>query len=662
MNMLTSLRTLLFSSAAMRLPVQADGPVADDAMELDFAALLSGSMNGDATVALDAPPAQALMETVVEGAADDGAPPVPAERASDAPDLFSPVFPSAKPPVSGDAGPPIAPMPPVASPGLPVAQGEDEDPPVQMAADERKTMVDRPPAPSIIVAPPPEADVEIAEADDGGELSADRREDIGDKKEASPAAPAFAPPVAAPAALVVSDAMIPPAPAPTSAPAPTFTPAIEAPAAPKEKPAPVAVKRTAAISSPVAATHGVPASFPEQGVELQDRAPPEPVAATTGVAQGSADVISGKSAKPLDPALPKADPKTAIERTADSPAPSAPVDDGSIDDGAIGPRIERNGVLPSSPAKPASLQSASLPWTADAAVDAAPQEVASPVRTRSEVISLLQMVREQFARPSPENVRAAEAVPATPPMLRRDAKPVVEDVDIPAVAIRDHASVSAAPPTPPAVQTVAAAVPAVTPPPANIGASLDTQVIDMGVSGQWIDGLARDIAGLAQNGAHGRFQINGDQLGPVQVDIRQGAGGAAVSLTVASEAAELALKQDSDRLRLDAGLAAVRISDVKIERAPHIPELARADAGQSATQQQQQQGQQSSSHGATSAWQGSGQGAGQGSGQGMAQSERQGQWQARENSNGALKGNGDGAVINQKDASGGEGARRARYA
>src|SRR3546814_6945576 len=137
----------------------------------------------------------------------------------------------------------------------------------------------------------------------------------------------------------------------------------------------------------------------------------------------------------------------------------------------------------------------------------------------------------------------------------------------------------------------------------------------MGVSGQWIDGLAREIAGVSANGVQGRFQINADQLGAVQVDIRQGSEGAAVSLTVASEAAEMALRQDSDRLRIDAGLSAVRIAEVKIERMPHVAEAAKADSAN-----QQQSSQQQGSQGAN-AW--------ANHGQNMAQSQGQAQGQGR---------------------------------
>jgi hypothetical protein len=183
-------------------------------------------------------------------------------------------------------------------------------------------------------------------------------------------------------------------------------------------------------------------------------------------------------------------------------------------------------------------------------------------------------------------------------------------------------------------------------------------MVDMGVSGQWIDGLARDIAGLSANGAQGRFQINADQLGPIQVDIRQGDDGAAISLTVATDAAEQVLRQEGDRLKLDAGLSAMRISEVKIERAPPVAETARADSGGNQNSSQQQSGGQGQNQA-----QSMGQGAGQGMGQSSAQSHMQGRGQQRENIASGHKAGGDAAVLNHTDVGDSAGgAVRARYA
>lgn len=269
---------------------------------------------------------------------------------------------------------------------------------------------------------------------------------------------------------------------------------------------------------------------------------------------------------------------------------------------------------------------------------------------KSEALALLQMVRDQVAARQPGTpVRAGEALAARARTGRAAA--LVETS--PATAVQPNPLDAA--PQMPVVQPAAA--PSIQPPvaaaPADLSASLGAQVVDMGVSGQWIDGLAREIAGLSANGAQGRFQINADQLGPVQVDIRQGSDGAAVSLTVASEAAEMALRQDSDRLRLDAGLSAVRIAEVKIDRMPHVAEAARSD-GASQQQSSQQQGSQGASGWANNS---------QNMAQSQGQAQGQGRWRAQENNAFAPKNSGDPAVLNHDELRRADNsAARARYA
>lgn len=173
------------------------------------------------------------------------------------------------------------------------------------------------------------------------------------------------------------------------------------------------------------------------------------------------------------------------------------------------------------------------------------------------------------------------------------------------------------------------------PPVVDLSASIGAQLVDMGVSGQWIDGLARDIAGLGANGAQGRFQINTDQLGHVLVDIRRSGDGAAVSLTVASQAAEQALSQDRDRLQIGMGSSAVRITELRIERAPAVEHVSSPDAPRS--QADQPSTAQSAGHAQTA-------------GQGMGQSAGQGRWQGRENFAAPHKIAADIAVLHHADA------------
>jgi len=381
-------------------------------------------------------------------------------------------------------------------------------------------------------------------------------------------------------------------------------------------------------------------------VNVREAATP-PAAAI--VSNDTSPLPSGKATAPAPADLPVVTIVPDATRSADQPAPAMPIQlanpapsPAPTPDAASAPAV----VVPIAQSIPTAQ---ALPAEPDAAeVFEQPSDLAqssahiAAAKPRAEAVSLLQLVRDHMTLHAPR--RTETIAPA------RDASPDAALPIVPA-ALNDSAPPPAAlaQPTAQTVTTIAPAIPTV-----DLSASLGAQVVDMGVSGQWIDGLARDIAALSANGAQGRFQINATELGPVEVNIRQGDDGAAISLTVATEAAEQALRQDGDRLKLDASLSAVRISEVKIERAPHVAETTRAD---SATNQNTAQQQSSGSH------QNQGQAAGQNMGQSSTQSHMQGRGQQRENIAFGHKAGNDGAVLNHMDAGDtAGGAVRARYA
>lgn len=103
---------------------------------------------------------------------------------------------------------------------------------------------------------------------------------------------------------------------------------------------------------------------------------------------------------------------------------------------------------------------------------------------------------------------------------------------------------------------------------ADTGAMLGEQVIDMGVEGQWIDQMAREIAEISAGTGRASFTLNPENLGRLQVDILQRDDGADVRLIADTDEAAAALSQGRQQLQQDARLQAVRIHDVHIERAP----------------------------------------------------------------------------------------------
>lgn len=458
---------------------------------------------------------------------------------------------------------------------------------------------------------------------------------------------------------------------------------------------PAVVDRSPAPARPAVAT--IPATDAALRSESIVSAPATPVVGPVPVAQAAADPLS-ETASPKLAASPSvqnlAVPTVApVIARAVAPATDAatvapyPASDGSpTEPPAARPAVEPSAARPAAPiparpvqptalaearaSAPAPLSvidleatAAASPLVADAAVampipetseqpieKPASQDQPSPVRApgpiRSEVVSLLQLVRDRM---SGRTVPPATPAPANAAPV---AEKAVAPVDSGRPATVDAAPIPAMPVAPQHVAAPVAITPAARTP--DLNAVLTGQAVAMGLDGQWIDGLARDIAGLAKDGAQGRFQINSAQLGPVDIAIRQGSDGAQVTLAVASEAAEAALKQDSDRLRADSALSAVRIVDVKVERlTASASDAPRGDQGGGQQSLSQHHGGSNQSHNAQSMGQGAGQG-----GQGRAHGQ--------ENLAAAHKAALDPAVINHGDGDeAGDTARitgRARYA
>src|SRR3546814_4532080 len=84
-------------------------------------------------------------------------------------------------------------------------------------------------------------------------------------------------------------------------------------------------------------------------------------------------------------------------------------------------------------------------------------------------------------------------------------------------------------------------------PAVDTGSVLADRVIDMGVDGQWIDRMAREIADISAGTGRATFTLNPANLGKLQVDIIQGEEGANVRLTAETDAAATALQQEIGR-------------------------------------------------------------------------------------------------------------------
>jgi len=280
--------------------------------------------------------------------------------------------------------------------------------------------------------------------------------------------------------------------------------------------------------------------------------------------------------QPLSPAAPV---------SPDAPIPSNAPAARDAKGAATPPPVQQNGVVfaptpaPTSPKPMVSVGEAPIrPATPPPAQTAVTAPLVDPhgsirvsVSAKSqpipsfEALSLLQWARDVAPeRPGAKaelSVRAAEM---------GDSTSFAEQVSLPTNLVV---------PAPPTVSAPTMSMPMPLPiaPTVDVAATIGATITDMSVGGQWIDRLARDIAGLVANGPKGSFQVDAGTLGQVEIAISRSSEGAVVSLRVASDAAEAALRQDGDRLRQDAALSAVRIADLRIERAP-LADAPRSDA------------------------------------------------------------------------------------
>jgi hypothetical protein len=97
--------------------------------------------------------------------------------------------------------------------------------------------------------------------------------------------------------------------------------------------------------------------------------------------------------------------------------------------------------------------------------------------------------------------------------------------------------------------------------------ALNDQVIDMGVSGQWIDRMAREIASLADGTGHSRFQLNPPNLGRIQVDLWQGETGTNLRMVAETDEAARRLREGQGALEANARVASLSLSSVTVEKA-----------------------------------------------------------------------------------------------
>ena len=122
-------------------------------------------------------------------------------------------------------------------------------------------------------------------------------------------------------------------------------------------------------------------------------------------------------------------------------------------------------------------------------------------------------------------------------------------------------------------------------PVASTSELLGNQVIDMSVSGQWIDRMAREIAKLSDGTGHSRFQLMPPNLGRIQVDVWQGDDQTNVRLLTETDEAARRLREGQGALEASARLASLSLGSVSVEKSS--ASLDARDQNQNQNQRQQ---------------------------------------------------------------------------
>jgi flagellar hook-length control protein FliK len=125
----------------------------------------------------------------------------------------------------------------------------------------------------------------------------------------------------------------------------------------------------------------------------------------------------------------------------------------------------------------------------------------------------------------------------------------------------------------------------------STGEVLGDQVIDMGVSGQWIDRMAREIAGLADGTGHSRFTLNPPHLGRLQIDLWREEGTTSIRMLTETDEAAQRLQEGRTVLQADARVAALSLGSITVEKASGTFDTAPRDQREQGGQRQEFSGQ-----------------------------------------------------------------------
>ncbi|MBO9576802.1 MAG: flagellar hook-length control protein FliK [Sphingobium sp.] len=120
---------------------------------------------------------------------------------------------------------------------------------------------------------------------------------------------------------------------------------------------------------------------------------------------------------------------------------------------------------------------------------------------------------------------------------------------------------------PPVVQTQLGSIASASAAPAaSTGDLLSSHAIDMSISGQWIDRMAREIATVADGSGNARFQLSPPNLGRIQIDLLQADDRTNVRILAETDEAARRLREGQGALEAHARASSFSFGSVSVEK------------------------------------------------------------------------------------------------
>jgi flagellar hook-length control protein FliK len=303
---------------------------------------------------------------------------------------------------------------------------------------------------------------------------------------------------------------------------------------------------------------------------------------------------------------PASEQDSPLAASAPAPAPAAPLSTADanppIDPKLVLAALEEQTKAPSPTPAPVTPQATKPvgrePATpaADKASTTAPQPAATPLAPTAIATHSPAPAEPLPATAALLAARIATVNPATPAETHAPAAParkVLRDDDRAADDADPDIDPQAA--SAPAGAHVAPAAKSSTVTPADnagqvLAAGTADRHLDLAKQGAWLDGLARDIATTGASTGTVRFEVSPQHLGTVQVELKRGDDGSAVTLTATSEASRVALSDARPQLIAEARAHGIHISNAQVD-------VGTGDTGSNRDSQSQPSSRQSDSRG-----------------------------------------------------------------